>query len=407
MLAQAEVGEAEAAARAERFPVGAAVEFDDLERADRVDVFDRLRASEPVSWVPAMGGWLVTSYALAREVLAPKAPFTVEAEPNLVRASLGLMMLTADGPAQAHMRTPFEVPFRRREVEERFRAPVEARVAALLDDVYPAGRCDLATAFAAPFAVGVAGDMLGLSLDDVARIRGFYDAFAGGMVYDGDPEPQRLADAARAEFNELLAGELARVRQSPKRSLTSAVAADAGSGLTDDEIIAQLRVILFGAIETIESMVLNTVMLLLDHPRALAEIHADPGLIPNAIEESLRLIPPVTFVERWSSAPVALGDVELGPGEFVGVNIMGANRDPEVFADPLRFDIHRENARHGLSFSFGTHHCLGFSMARMQGAIAIEQILGRLPGLELTQVERPAGFVFRKPAVLGVRWQTA
>ncbi len=131
-----------------------------------------------------------------------------------------------------------------------------------------------------------------------------------------------------------------------------------------------------------------------------------PALIPNAVEESLRLIPPVTFVERWSSAPVDLGEVELGVGEFVGVSTLGANRDPEVFADPLRFDIHRENARHGLSFSFGVHHCLGFSMARMQGAIALEAILRRLPGLEMVEVERPAGFVFRKPAVLGVAWQT-
>ena len=79
MIAQAEVGAAEAAQRQARFPVGAAVEFEDLERADRVDVFDRLRAAEPVSWVPAMGGWLVTSYALARQVLGPRSAFTVQA----------------------------------------------------------------------------------------------------------------------------------------------------------------------------------------------------------------------------------------------------------------------------------------------------------------------------------------
>ena len=69
--------------------MGAAVEFEDLERADRVEVFDRLRAAEPISWVPAMGGWLVTSYGLARQVLGPRASFTVQAQENLVRASLG------------------------------------------------------------------------------------------------------------------------------------------------------------------------------------------------------------------------------------------------------------------------------------------------------------------------------
>ena len=195
------------------------------------------------------------------------------------------------------------------------------------------------------------------------------------------------------------------MRRAPDASLTAAVAGDPATELGDDAIVAQLRVILFGAIETIESMVLNTVMLLLDHPDQLDAVRADAELIPNAVEESLRLIPPVTFIERWSSAPTVVADVALGAGEFVGVSTLGANRDPEVFADPLRFDIRRENARHGLSFSFGVHHCLGFSMARMQGAVAIESILRRLPGLRMEEVERPAGFVFRKPAILRLRWQ--
>ena len=177
--------------------------------------------------------------------------------------------------------------------------------------------------------------MLGLSLDDVPRIRGFYDAFAGGMVYDGDPEPQRSADAARAEFSQLLLGELERARRAPDASVTSAVVSDSATELSDDEVVAQLRVILFGAIETIESMVLNTIMLLLDHPEQFESIRADAELIPNAVEESLRLIPPVTFIERWASAATAVGDVELGVGEFVGVSTLGANRDPDVFADPL------------------------------------------------------------------------
>ena len=168
----------------------------------------------------------------------------------------------------------------------------------------PAGSCDLATEFAAPFAIGVAGDMLGLSLDDVPRIRGFYDAFAGGMVYDGDPEPQRRADAARAEFSELLLGELGAMRRrAPMPRSPPRWWATPRPSCRTTTIVAQLRVILFGAIETIESMVLNTVMLLLDHPEQLDAVRADPELIPNAVEESLRLIPPVTLLERWSSAP--------------------------------------------------------------------------------------------------------
>jgi cytochrome P450 len=118
----------------------------------------------------------------------------------------------------------------------------------------------------------------------------------------------------------------------------------------------------------------------------------------------MRLIPPVAFIERWTAGPTVLGDVELGRGEFVGVSTLAANRDPEVFEDPLRFDARRQNARHHLAFSFGIHHCLGFNMARLQGPMAVRAILD-LPGLELVSAPQPRGFAFRRPPELRLRWE--
>ena len=396
--------EAAQAQRSRGFPVGSKIEFVDLEEHSRAGALDRLRESEPVSWVPALDGWLVTDYALGREVLGRRRDFTVWAEPNLVRASLGVMMLTSDGEEHDRQRLPFDEPFRMRSVRDRFGEPVAKRVEALLAELAPLGGCELGASFAAPFAIGVAGDILGLSLDDVPKIRSFYDAFAGAMVYDGDPEPQRRADAARAALDEILLGELTRVREAPDGSITSAVANDPGVSLGDDEIVAQLRVILFGAVETVESMVVNTVLMLLLHPAELAAVRADEALLPNALEESMRLVPPVAFIERWTPTPTLLGPVELGPGEFVGVSSLACNRDPQVFPDPLRFDIHRENARHHLAFSFGLHYCLGVNMARLQGAVAVAALLERLPGLELVDPPDPHGFAFRRPPQLRLRW---
>jgi cytochrome P450 len=403
LVTQVELTEAEEAERRGHFPAGAAIEFADLEEQGRAEALDRLREREPVSWVPALGGWLVTSYPLSRNVLARTDDFSVWAEPNLVRASLGVMMLTSDPPEHERQRSPFDEPFRMRSVRERFEERVAGRVEQLLQGLAPKGSCELGSDFAVPFAIGVAGDILGLSLDDVPKIQGFYEAFAGAMTYDGDPEPQRRADAARAAFNEILLAELARVRREPDRSITSAVVNGEATDLDDDAIVAQLRVILFGAIETVESMVMNAILLLLQHPDQLGEVHQDPSLVPNAVEEGMRLIPPVAFIERWTSLPAALGDVELGRGEFVGVSTLAANRDPGTFEDPLRFDIHRENARHHLAFSFGVHHCLGFNMARLQGPIAVQGILG-LPGLELVEASEPCGFAFRRPVELRLRW---
>ncbi len=203
--------DAQEAERRRRFPLGEAIEFADLEEHARADALDRLRDAEPVSWVPVLGGWLVTSHALGRDVLGRRKDFTVWAEPNLVRASLGVMMLTSDGDEHDRQRLPFDEPFRMRAVRERFETPVSARVEVLLAG-RAATRLDASSRrdFAAPFAIGVAGDILGLSLDDVPKISGIYDAFAGAMVYDGDPEPQRRADAARETFDEILLGELAR-----------------------------------------------------------------------------------------------------------------------------------------------------------------------------------------------------
>jgi cytochrome P450 len=404
LVPQVELAEAEEEERRARFPAGAALEFADLEEQGRAGALDRLRKVEPVSWVPALGGWLVTSYPLGRNVLARTDDFIVWAQPNLVRASLGVMMLTSDPPEHERQRQPFDEPFRMRSVRERFEGRVSARVERLLDEIEPRGSCELVVDFAAPFAIGVAGDILGLSLDDVSKIQGFYEAFAGAMTYDGDPEPQRRADAARAAFSQILLGEVARVRERPDDSITSAVANDPATQLTDEVIVAQLRVILFGAIETVESMVVNAVLLLLEHPDELGAVKADPGLVPNAVEEAMRLIPPVAFIERWTAAPTKLGDVELGEGEFVGVSTLAANREPEVFEDPLRFDVRRENARHHLAFSFGVHHCLGFNMARLQGPIAVQAILDRLSGLEIVEALEPRGFAFRRPPELRVRW---
>lgn len=405
LLQQVVIEEAVDAARRERFPGGAALEFADLEDAGREQALDGLREAEPVSWVPALGGWLVTGYAPAREVLGPKTGLTVEAHENLVRASLGHMMLTSDAGDHTRQRTPFERPFRMREVDGLFGDAIQAELGLLMDAMTGAGGCELGDALAAPFAVRMTGRVLGLSLDDVARIDGFYEAFAEGMVYDGNPERQRRADAARDQLNAILGSEFARCRRARDASITSEVVNDAGTGLGDDEIASQLRVIMFGGIETIQSGIMNTLLLLLRDPAHLDAVRADHDLLGGAIEESLRLIPPVSFIERWTPGDTVIGGVEIGTGEFIGVSVLSANRDPAVFDQPLQFDIQRQNARRHLSFSFGEHFCLGAHLARLELRAALERLID-LPGLRLVSVEEPAGFAFRRPPALHLAWQT-
>jgi cytochrome P450 len=170
-------------------------------------------------------------------------------------------------------------------------------------------------------------------------------------------------------------------------------------------VAAQLRVIMFGAIETIQGSVMNTLLLLLRNPAALALVRADPDLIGDAVDEALRLIPPVAFIERWTRADAEIGGVAIGAGEFIGVSVIAANRDPVVFEHPLDFDVRRPNPRHALSFSFGEHHCLGAPLARIETTAAVRRLLSALTGLELAEVEEPAGFAFRRPQQLRLTWR--
>lgn len=402
LVRQAQIDPATDALRRERFPRGAALEFADLEEAGREGALDALRAEEPVSWVPALGGWLVTSRQAARDTLS-SPDVTVEAHENLVRASVGPMMLSIDGAAHARLRKPFEAPFKVGTVERAFGDTMRAEATDLLDRMRPAGSGELGDEFAAPFAVRMAAHLLGLSLDDTRLIADFYTAFADAMVYDGDPAPQVLADQARAQLDEILHAQLQRGCREGGSSITVQVAQHQ-EGLSDDEIVAQLRVIMFGAIETIQASVMNTLLLLLRHPEQLESVLADPTLLTPAGEEARRLIPPVAFVERWTRRPIVVAGVDIPANEFVGVSVLAANRDPETFVDPLRFDIGRGNSSRALSFSFGPHACLGLHAARAESRIALEEILARLPGLRLEHVDEPGGFAFRRPATLRLGW---
>jgi len=298
MLQQIDVSPEEDARRRREFPVGAGVTLADLEDAGREQVLDDLREREPVTWLPALGGWLITKREPARQMLLPKSGATVEAEQNMVRASLGRMMLTVDGDEHERYRQPFEVPFRARETASAYAEPIRAYARELIWRIQ--GETELTEAFAAPFAVGVAAQVIGLPLDDIRKIDGFYSAFAAAMEYTGDPEPLRRAEAARAELTDLLVQGLSR----------SAVVSE--SDLTPDEVAAQLRVVMFGAIETIQASVLTTLMLLLQHPESMAQVRADSSLLVGAVDEAIRWMPPVAFIERWTDAPVTLEGVTIG-----------------------------------------------------------------------------------------------
>jgi cytochrome P450 len=366
--------------RPERFPLGAATTIEQLEGAP-YDLLGRLREREPVSWLPAIGGWLVTRRDLALAAMRDAAAFTVQDSRFTTAQVVGPSMLSLDGPEHDRHRTPFVAPLRLGAVHERLAGAVREEATLLLDALEPAGEAELRRGFAGPLAAAVVTRALGLSHADVDAVLGHYDAIVAGV-------------------NDLSAGRPARPEAAEAmRALGAALRLGAAGGLTEDEYVSNAAVMLFGGIETTEGMIANAVVHLLTY--------GDGGApLEDVVEESLRLEPAAAAVDRYATADTVLADAQIAAGDLVRISITAANRDPATFPDPDRFDPRRANARRHLAFAGGPHVCVGMHLARLEARVALELLLERLPRLRLDPARAPEirGLVFRKPPELRVRF---
>lgn len=388
--------------RQSAFPIGAAASVEELE-LDPYPLLSRLREREPVSWLPALGGWLVTRRDLALQTMRDPATFTVDDPRFSTGQVVGPSMLTLDGDEHGRHRDPFAPPFRLDTVQERFTALVVEETERLIAAIEPDGRAELRRSVAGPLAATVTAHALGLEGTNTSTLRAWYDAIvdavtrvaAGGQV----------TPAGREAFASLVA-RVEPVLDHDPGSSPAAAAASAAGGLTRAEVVSNIAVLMFGGIETTEGMIANAIFHLLAHPEERALVDADRGLLPNAVEESLRLEPAAAVIDRYATRDVRLGDASIGERELVTVSIAGANRDPDFFPDPERFDVRRENARHQIAFAAGPHVCIGMHLARLEAHTAVGRLLDRLPGLRLDPAHPtvPRGLIFRKPPALHVIW---
>lgn len=381
------------------FPVGAATTLAEL----TVNPHPRLallREHEPVSWLPELGGWLVTRRDLALDVMRDARTFTVD-DPRFSTAQVvGPSMLSLDGEQHTRHREPFNAPFRPRQVHDGFAAFIEGETGRLVDTLEPAGAAELRRAFAGPLAVAVVTEALGLVGTTAQTVLAWYDAIVRSVSeITAGRDAGTEGPAAYAQLRTAVEGTIADRH-------SSSLLVSAADRLQPPEVASNAAVMMFGGIETTEAMITNALLQLLRHPDQLALVQADFDLLDGAIEESLRLEPGALVVDRYATRDIELGPAAIREGDPVTVSLAGANRDPAVFADPDRFDVRRPNARLQLAFAHGPHHCIAAHLARLETRIALRQLLQRLPGLRLDP-ERPAtpeGLVFRKPPTLHVRW---
>jgi cytochrome P450 len=368
----------------------------------------RMRAASPVCWVPEVGGWLVTGYAAATEVLLDAVSFTVD-DPRFTTARVtGASMLSLDGAEHARHRGAFARAFRPADTEQWLGGFIRAEAARLIDTIRPNGQAELRTAFAGPLAAAVMAQALGLASIGVApgTVLAWYRDIVAAVAELPAGEPAATASPATvpvASFAELAAGVRAAIA-SGRSPLLAAATAD--GGLSAGEVTSNAAVVLFGGIETTEGMICNAVLETLSQPVSFGPQHWDLDLVPGVVEESLRTEPAAAVVDRYATRDMALAGAGIRAGDLVRVSITGANRDPAVFPDPDRFDARRPEAARHLAFARGPHFCIGAHLARLEAITALTTLLTDLPGLRLDP-DAPAevrGLVFRKPGEFRVRW---
>ncbi len=356
-------------------------------------VWERLRLDGPIAWVEPLGGWVTLTRSLAVDVMRDAETFTVD-DPRFTTAMVvGPSMLSLDGAEHARHRAGFVDGMRPGQIESDHGQWLDTAASALVDRLAPLGRAELRTELAGPWSVLVMARVLGLSLDDaaVAQILHWYRAIVGGVeaLSAGQALTFESVDAAR------VLGEAV--------GIAPFVRADA---LTDVEIASNTAVFLFGGIETVEAAIANALFHLLSNTSLLDAVRSDLALLAAAVDESQRLEPAATRVDRYATRDVEVAGVTVRKGDLVIVSLAAANRDPAVFPDPDCFDPRRDNARSHIAFATGPHACIAMYLARRETVTLLRVLLDRLPDLRLdpTQSDPPTGLVFRKPSRITATW---
>ncbi len=346
-------------------------------RRDPYTIYERLRACGRMSRT-RNGNWVTTSHAICTQVLRdrrlgvrPTGDGQDDTPPEGDLSFLGL-----NPPDHTRLRRLVAPAFGPASMTS-YRERIEATVHGLLDGVRRQEGGDLIAAFAAPLPIAVITNLLGIpeaSASDFAR----YGATIGSAL-DGVRSLAHARDlmAANAALDKIFAELFELRRREPADDVVSQLLAADRDQLRPDELLPLCILLLIAGFETTVNLIGNGVLALLDHPDQWAALRADPALASRATEEVLRFDPPVQRTERVALEDVAVDGHTVGMGQWIQVLIGAANRDPEAYRDPARFDIGRGSADH-LAFSSGIHHCLGQPLARLEATIALEAIAERL-----------------------------
>jgi cytochrome P450 len=353
-------------------------------RRNPYPVYDQIRRVSPVFREPQSGLWMIVDYEGVKRALADHDSFSSRYGPE--------WLIFTDPRRHTELKGLISQAFTPRSI-----AGLEPRIRELarelLDQAIKRGEMDLAADFAIPLPMMVISEMLGIPVADRERFKYWSDVILN-MSYTiaGSKEAARVANedflAVTVEMNDYLAALLEERRSTPKDDLLTrlAVAEVDGQCLTQQEILGFFQLLLLAGNETTTNLINNAILCFIENPGELERLRARMDLLPSAIEEIMRYRSPLQWIGRVTRLDLEMHGQKIPAGTFMLAMIGAANRDPQQFADPNRFDITRDPNAH-LAFGHGVHFCLGAPLARLEAKIALGHLLERLQSFELASEE--------------------
>jgi cytochrome P450 len=357
------------------------------------EMFAELRRTQPVYFQEMSGEpgyWAVLKHAdvvhVAREPLLFSASDGGVMLENLEPAQLDMMrnmLLAMDPPRHVDYRRPIAPRFKARVI-----ARMEQQIRSICREIMTAAAAKRDVEFVhdvtSSLPSRVIGELMGLPPADLPMIHRLAEMNTSGQdaEYAGQSDiPQGTIDMA------MYAIEFAarRRQEAPRADLTTLLLETDFNGhyMTDIDFGSFFVQLVTAGNDTTKTMLSSGLLALLQHPDQLAELRADPSLLPGAVEEILRWANPLHYFRRTATADTELRGVPIKAGDKVAMIYTSANRDEDVFVDPQRFDVHR-HPNPQLSFGIAEHFCLGVHLARLEGRVFFEELLATFPSIELT-----------------------